>query len=149
MSTILASALILHIVLGLVGLACIHFALMQLIRREPPYGFVVKASFSAVVFLLLSWASGAYYYVTYYGNAVKPRILDSAYPWAHQVIMESKEHVFLLIPFLAIAVWLSSLALRKNDNVNLKTAAAAVAAAALALGVFVAAAGIIVSGAVR
>ena len=149
MSSLLAGALILHIVLGLIGLACIHFALMQLIRREPPYGLASKASFLSVAFFLFSWVTGAYYYVTYYGSAVKPRILAGAYPWAHQVMMESKEHIFLLIPFLVIAVWLASRALEGAGDTRLKVVTAAAAAVSLTLGVLVAAAGILISGAVK
>ena len=143
MTPLLASSLVLHIVLGLVALALIHFTFMQIIRREPPYARLVHASLAAVALFLLSWASGAYYYVVHYGSAVKPRILAGAYPWAHQVMMEAKEHVFLLIPFLAIAVWFAMLALRSASDTNLKVAAAAVAAAALGLGVFVAGPGTI------
>ena len=149
MSTLLASALILHVVLGLVALACIHLALMQLIRREPPYGLVSKASLLSAAFFLLSWMTGAYYYVVYYGSAVKPRILAGAYPWAHQVMMESKEHVFLLVPFLGVAVWLASRALQNAGDPRLKVAASFAAATALGLGTLVAAAGILVSGGVR
>ncbi len=149
MSTLLASALILHVVLGLIALACIHFALMQLIRREPPYSLVSKSSFLSAIFFLISWLTGAYYYVTYYGGAVKPRILAGAYPWAHQVMMESKEHIFLLIPFLVIAVWLTSRALQGTGDARLKVAVSVAAGMALALGTLVAAAGILVSGAVR
>ena len=149
MSTLLASALILHVVLGLVALACIHLALMQLIRREPPYGLVSKASLVSAAFFLLSWTTGAYYYVVYYGTAVRPRILAGAYPWAHQVMMESKEHVFLLVPFLVVAVWLASRALQNAGDPRLKVAASFAAATALGLGTLVAAAGILVSGGVR
>ena len=148
MSTFLAVALVLHVVLGLIGLACIHLALMQLIRREPPYGLVSKASFLSAAFFLLSWTTGAYYYVGYYGTAVKPRILAGAYPWAHQVMMESKEHIFLLVPFLVIAVWLASRALQNAGDPRLKVVTSVAAATALGLGTLVAAAGILVSGGV-
>jgi|SRR3989344_2848836 len=149
MTQLLATALVLHVVLGLVGLGAIYFTFMQVIRREPPWGIAVKASWTALFGFLLSWITGAYYYVVYYGVEVKPRIVEGEFPWAHQVFMEAKEHVFLLIPFLAVVVLLAVYALREHENPALKSATSALIATALVLGVFVAAAGIIVSGGVR
>ena len=149
MSTLLATVLIAHIVLGLIGLAGVHFAYMQLIRRMPPYRLIEWASWSAVCMFFLSWASGAYYYVVHYGGAVKPRIVSGDAPWAHSVFMEAKEHVFILIPFLAIVFALAVRSLRAEEKPNLKCVAQWTAALILSLGVFVAAAGILVSGGVR
>jgi glycopeptide antibiotics resistance protein len=55
-----------------------------------------------VVFLFLSWFTGGYYYVNIYGNNVKPLIKEGPFPWAHSIVTETKEHVFLFLPFLAI-----------------------------------------------
>src|SRR3990167_6368538 len=52
----------------------------------------------------LSWFVGGYYYVKFYGSLVKPVILKSAVPWAHAVVMESKEHIFLFILPLALTI---------------------------------------------
>jgi hypothetical protein len=149
MSPFFATILVLHIVLGLIGLGALLFAFMQLIRKQPPWGIVEKSSWVALFSFLLSWLSGAYYYVVYYGVAVKPRIVGGEFPWAHQVFMEAKEHVFLLIPFLAVVIVLAVRALRAHENPALKSATAALIATALALGIFVAASGIIISGGVR
>lgn len=149
MTTAFSSALIAHIFFGIIGLALLQYAFMQIIRTNPPYRIIPSVLFFSVSGFLLSWATGAFYYVVHYGAAVKPRILAGAYPWAHQVGMESKEHIFLLIPFLVAAVWFSSLALRSVPEQSLKTAAATAAAVALTLGGIVAAAGIIISGALR
>lgn len=155
MTPLFATTLVAHVALGLIGLALIHLAFMQIIRREPPYHIVVRALFYGAITLFLSWGSGAYYYVLHYGTEVKPRILEGAYPWVHAVIMESKEHVFLLIPLLVLAAWFSARALRlpaqagEAPEPTLKIATAVVIGVALSIGVFVAAAGIIISGAVR
>lgn len=150
MSTALTIALILHIVLGIVGVGAVHTAFMQVMRKNPPYKVVEVFSWIAVFSFIASWATGAYYYVVYYGKAVKPRILESGYPWAHQVFMEAKEHVFILIPFLTIVFALSIYILRSNqDDGALKRAVALLGGVILLLGVFVAASGILVSGAVR
>lgn len=64
-------------------------------------------SLSGLVLLVLSWIVGGYYYVTTYGPVVKPVILGSSFSWAHEVVMEGKEHVFLFIPLMAAVVVIS------------------------------------------
>jgi predicted RND superfamily exporter protein len=59
-----------------------------------------------VALLLLSWIVGGFYYTTIYGPTVKPVILAGPQPWAHDVFTETKEHVFLLLPFLGSMVFL-------------------------------------------
>lgn len=149
MNTALTIALVLHIVLGIVGVGAMHTAFMQLLRRKPPYAVVEVFSWTAVFAFIASWITGAYYYVAYYGKAVKPRILDGGYPFAHQVFMEAKEHVFILIPFLAIVSALGVCVLRYEEDATLKRAVAIIAGVTLVLGVLAAAAGILISGAVR
>lgn len=57
------------------------------------------------LFLLAAWIGGGYYYVELYGSNVKPFIKDGPLPWAHGVAMETKEHVFLFLPFLGALAW--------------------------------------------
>ncbi|HLC55928.1 MAG TPA: hypothetical protein VJJ23_01705 [Candidatus Nanoarchaeia archaeon] len=71
-------------------------------------------SLIAVILFLSSWLIGGYYYVNTYGANVKPIIKEGPEPWAHSVIMETKEHIFLFLPFLAI---FASAVLWKNDKV--------------------------------
>ena len=69
----------------------------------------------------LSWFVGGYYYVKFYGSLVKPVILKSAVPWAHAVVMESKEHIFLFILPLALTIlFLSFLSMEELKNNGLK-----------------------------
>ncbi|OHB22482.1 MAG: hypothetical protein A2939_02900 [Parcubacteria group bacterium RIFCSPLOWO2_01_FULL_48_18] len=58
-----------------------------------------------VILIFLSWITGGYYYLTDYQATVKAVIKAGPYPWAHSVITETKEHVFIFLPFLAIVVW--------------------------------------------
>ena len=141
--------LIAHVVLGLAALASVHFAYMQLLRTLPPYRLIFWTAWSGVILFFASWVTGAYYYVAYYGGAVKPRIVNGDAPWAHTVFMEAKEHVFILIPFLTLVFALTVGALRATGNQELKRAASWVAALILVLGTFVAASGILISGGVR
>ncbi len=61
-------------------------------------------AFIGTILIFISWIVGGYYYVNYYGPDVKPLIKQSSAPWVHSVIMETKEHIFLFLPFLAIVV---------------------------------------------
>lgn len=70
-----------------------------------------------LILLLSAWIVGGYYYVTYYGQVVKPVIKEGPLPWAHSVVMETKEHVFLFLPFLSIVVW----GLLRNNHLTLMT----------------------------
>lgn len=149
MSPLFASALVVHVITGLVGIAAIHFGYMQYIRRTPPLRLVEALVASSVFFLLISWASGALYYVRHYGANVKPRILEGAYPWAHAVFMEAKEHVFILLPFAAFLCFVLIRTERLNGDASMKRATSTLLLVTLALGAAVALSGIIISGAVR
>lgn len=57
------------------------------------------------------WIAGGYNYLTVYGSQVKPIILTGPRPWAHQIVMEAKEHVFVFLPIIvfSLAIILSTL----------------------------------------
>lgn len=61
-----------------------------------------KVALVVLIFILASWLVGGYYYVTVYGGTVKPVIKAGSQPWAHAIFTETKEHVFLFLPFLSI-----------------------------------------------
>lgn len=60
------------------------------------------ASLAGALSAILSWVISGTYYVVFYGPDVKPTIKSGPWPWAHSIFMESKEHVFLFLPFLAV-----------------------------------------------
>jgi len=93
----------LHAALGELGAIAFLWVLIELINPSPER--IKRAKLVAligVVFLFLSWFTGGYYYVNIYGNNVKPLIKEGPFPWAHSIVTETKEHVFLFLPFLAI-----------------------------------------------
>lgn len=90
-------------------------------------------SLSGVALLLLSWLSGGYYYLTVYGTNIKPLIKQGPFPWAHQVAMEAKEHIFLLLPFLALTITLSVYLLDHHPALKAPARAGAFLVAALSL----------------
>lgn len=92
-----------HAALGELALFCWIWILVEFLNPTPQR--VNRARVAAVisiVSLLLSWMAGGFYYVTIYGPQVKPLIKAGPEPWAHAVIMELKEHVFLFLPFLVV-----------------------------------------------
>jgi hypothetical protein len=149
MTPILVYALILHVVLGVIAIGLTHLVFMHYIRQKPDWKYLLRISGSAALLYMVSWIAAAYYYVTYYGTAVKPVIVGGAYPWAHTVMMEAKEHVFLMIPFAAITIWLCTDMLSVHPTSSIKSKGAIFTLLTVVLGVFVAVAGIFVSGGVR
>ncbi len=74
-------------------------------------GGVVRAKIAsyAAAFLLTAgcWVAGGYNYLTAYGSQVKPIILAGPEPWAHSIVMEVKEHIFIFLPIIVIALSLT------------------------------------------
>lgn len=63
------------------------------------------ASYLAVLFVTAGcWIAGGYNYLTSYGSQVKPVILEGPYPWVHEIIMEAKEHIFVFLPIIVLAL---------------------------------------------
>jgi hypothetical protein len=63
------------------------------------------ASYLTALFLTSGcWIAGGYNYLTAYGSEVKPVILAGPQPWAHKVVMEAKDHVFVFLPIIVFAL---------------------------------------------
>lgn len=148
MTPILATALIVHVLSGVVGVGIHNSVLVHLLKKTPNYIFVSRLAWSAVGLYFLSWATAAYYYVTYYGVAVKPRILAGEMPIAHTFFMETKEHIFLMLPFVSISIALCVTYLRENSDDLLRKRTVFLTSVALVIGVVVVASGILVSGSI-
>lgn len=106
MSTTFATLLSLHVILGLIGVMASFAAAFMLLKSELALGFLKRVSLLAFLSYLTSWFTGGWYYWKYYGSVVKPKIMGGDYTWAHAVFTESKEHVFLFLPFAAFALFL-------------------------------------------
>jgi len=92
-----------HAFLGELGILAFVWIVAELLNPTPKRIQRAKiAGILAVLFFFISWAAGGYYYVNYYGPDVKPLIKEGQTPWVHSVLMETKEHVFLFIPFLSL-----------------------------------------------
>ena len=95
----------LHAGLGEAGAIALIWVMVELLHpSEAGKRRAAVAAWLAVVALLAAWVSGGWYYVSEYGNAVKPIIKAGPLPWTHSIMMETKEHLFLFLPFLALLV---------------------------------------------
>jgi hypothetical protein len=148
MSTVFVVTLVLHIMFGIVGTILSYASVLTLLKSEVRRKKFFIFSFSAWVGYMISWLSGGYYYWFYYGSKVKPVILEGDYAWAHKVVMEAKEHVFLILPIaslvLALIAWSSTN--RINTEPAFKSAAIYLATAIMVLATFVALSGILITG---
>lgn len=92
-----------HAFLGELGALMFLWVLVELLNPTPDR--LRRARFVSVlgtVFIIAAWIVGGYYYVKFYGSIVKPVIKAGPMPWAHSIAIETKEHVFLFLPFLSI-----------------------------------------------
>lgn len=97
-----------------------------------------------------SWLAGGYYYVIYYGKLVKPGILHGAAPWAHDIIMETKEHIFLfIIPLAATVLFITLLPKEEMERLKIRSLAWWLSGAVAVLGLLIGAMGFIISAAAR
>lgn len=151
MSTLFKTLLAIHVVLGVVGVIACAGVWMNLLKQKLPVRFLKWSSAVGLVSFIASWVIGGYYYAIYYGKAVKPIIQKGQYAWGHSFFMEAKEHVFLFLPFLAAALFVTILVLgeRIETEAPLKRALGWLAGIIVILGALAALSGIIISGAVR
>lgn len=93
---------------GLAALAFVWIILETMYPTEMGLGRARIASFAASLLVIAGcWIAGGYNYLTDYGSNVKPAILAGGYPWAHQILMEAKEHVFIFLPIIALSLSLT------------------------------------------
>ena len=110
---------------------------------------IITAAIGTAAFIA-SWLAGGYYYVVYYGTLVKPVIKSGVAPWVHDIIMETKEHIFLFVIPLAMTVLFITL-LEKEDMERLKLRRLAIwlSGTVAALGLLIGAMGFVISAAAR
>lgn len=110
---------------------------------------IITAVIGTISFVF-SWIIGGYYYVIYYGALVRPVIKSGTAPWAHNIAMEVKEHIFLfIIPLAMTVVFISLLDREKMAELKLRRLAGYLSITIVALGLLIGALGFIVSAAAR
>jgi len=151
MSTLLKIALSSHVIFGIIGVIAVYAVWMSLLKKTPSINFLKYASLTAFISYLISWVTGGYYYVVYYGGVVKPVIKAGEYPWAHAFFTEVKEHVFLFLPFASLSIFLTFWLMGDKliEDRLLRRSLMFVALAVFLIGAYVTASGVIMSGAAR
>jgi len=149
--TTLITALVAHIVFGLIGTMALYMMWMGLLKKSPKVDFLKWTSVVSAVSFFVSWFSGGYYYVLYYGGTVKPVIKAGDYAWAHSIVTETKEHIFLFLP--VVAIFLTATLFARGSDLEkspaLKRALVYVVGIATIIAIAIALGGIIISGAAR
>lgn len=111
-----------HAWLGEIGGILFLWVWIELFNKTPEALRRAKlAAFLAVIAEFLSWGCAAAYYLTHYPG-VRDVIKKGAMPWAHTVILETKEHVFMFIPILALAAYFVIVWLMKNEDEKVRGA---------------------------
>lgn len=151
MTTMTQIWLILHVFFGLAGTLFYGAAWLGIERRDIITGKLHHYTLNGLLSIILAWITGSLYYTGFYGTMVKPVILAGKYPWAHQFVTELKEHIFLFMPFLALAatltVWL--MGERLHNHPKLKGNTAMLVGVVVTIGSLMALMGVVISGAVR
>lgn len=113
-----------HAFLGEIGIACFLWVFIEMLNpTESSIKRAKIASLIGVILFFASWIVGGYYYATDYGASVKPVIKEGPQPWAHLILMEVKEHIFLFLPFISILAYslISKFQLNQKDSKTKKS----------------------------
>ena len=96
------AALLAHAALGVLGtLSAVWVFVETLNANEQNARRIQTAALAVAVFMVLAWIAGGYWYLRYY-PVEKALILKGPWPFAHNLFMETKEHLFLMTLLLSL-----------------------------------------------
>ncbi|HWE50147.1 MAG TPA: hypothetical protein VG273_10180 [Bryobacteraceae bacterium] len=104
LSGITASDLILlaHAAFGVTGCIAALWVFVECLNASPANaGRLRTAAYLTAFCMVAAWICGGYWYVRFY-PAEKTLILAGPWPFAHNVFMETKEHLFFVTGILAL-----------------------------------------------
>lgn len=140
----------LHLGFAILGIDAFLWLLGEIVADTTSVRRRTNVALLGAVGFLGSWLIGGYYYVVFYGPLVKPVISAGATPWAHLIVMETKEHVFLLlIPMIAVITLLARLDASTIAALRLKVPFALLTAVTAVTGLGIGLLGYIISAAAR
>lgn len=91
-----------HAAVGVVGtLSALWVFVEALNAREENAGRIRAGAWLAAGCMLVTWALGGYWYLHWYPPD-KALVLKGPWPAAHEVVMETKEHLFLVTLILSL-----------------------------------------------
>ncbi len=142
-----------HIALGELGILTFFWLIVELLHGPSDAG-VLRAKGAALAGTMLffaAWLIGGVYYVVQYGSVIKPVIQQGTWPWTDSIFMETKEHIFLFLPFVGFAtlaqIWQG--AERLERDARLRGALYVLVGTTLLLGVLMTVMGYFVSSGFR
>ncbi|MDZ4231292.1 MAG: hypothetical protein U1C52_00665 [Patescibacteria group bacterium] len=140
----------LHLGFAIIGIDAFLWLLGKLRGDSGSQKSMIVTAAIGVLSFIASWLAGGYYYVVYYGSLVKPVIKAGLAPWAHNVAMETKEHIFLFIIPLAVTTLLITL-LNKEELLKFKLRGSAIwlSVSVAGLGLLIGVMGFMISAAAR
>ncbi len=110
----------------------------------------IVTAWVGVAAFVASWLAGGYYYVVYYGVLVKPIIKSGVAPWVHNIIMETKEHIFLfVIPLAMTVLFITLLEKEEMERLGLRRLTLWLSGVVAVLGLLIGAMGFVISAAAR
>ena len=138
-----------HLGFAIIGIDALLWLLGEIKSKSRKRPRVLTALIGLVSFIV-SWIAGGYYYVKFYGPLVKPVIKAGLAPWAHGVVMETKEHIFLfIIPMVMTILFATLLKDEEWESLRLKKPVMCLVAYAAGLGLLIGLMGYIISAAAR
>src|SRR3989344_2392637 len=151
MSLLFKTLLSIHVIAGILGVVSFYAIWFNLLRQRFEIRTLKGYSLAGAIFLICSWLAGGYYYLKNYGAAVRDVVRAGPNPWAHNLIMETKEHIFLFLPILAlvitILIWTN--AEKISEDENLKNQLMILSGIVSWLGIIITLFGAVISGSVR
>jgi hypothetical protein len=94
--------LLAHATFGVLGtLSAVWVFVDALNAREQNAQRIRRAAFAVAICMGVAWILGGYWYVHFY-PADKALILKGPWPFAHNIFMETKEHLFFLTLILSL-----------------------------------------------
>lgn len=100
-----------HPTFGMLGIMAAVWLLVEAVNAKGDnQGRIMTAAVAVTFCIVAAWLLGGYWYTTFYAPE-KAIILKGPWPWAHDLVMETKEHLFF-VP-LILALYLPIVAARK------------------------------------
>ena len=93
--------LLAHAGFGVTGCLAALWVFLEALNAQPGNaGRIRAAALVTALSMAAAWICGGYWYVHFY-PAEKALILQGPWPFAHNLVMETKEHLFLITGMLA------------------------------------------------
>jgi len=107
--------LLAHAAFGVTGCTAALWVFVESLSATPNNAARIRiAAYLSALCMAFAWVFGGYWYVVFY-PAEKALILKGPWPFAHDVFMETKEHLFFVTGILAL---LLPIATRERIHAN-------------------------------